>query len=129
MSDDDILNKIDFDAIAEEIRRSKLREDVKMIDEEDEKAVLREKVQKIVDAEDMEDGTVVQTHVNFQNGVENADPDYITKVMMSKKEELISTQEMSRILGTTFGNATLMQHPINTRVAPKSPAFKKQYSH
>ncbi len=31
---DDLLNKIDFDAIAEEIRRSKLREDVKMLDEE-----------------------------------------------------------------------------------------------
>jgi hypothetical protein len=28
-----------------------------------------------------------------------------------KKEDLISTQEMSRILGTTFGNATLVQLP------------------
>lgn len=39
---------------------------------------------------------------------------------------------MSRILATTFSNATLVQMPqkyasYKPRVAPKSPAFKKNY--
>jgi hypothetical protein len=88
---------------------------------------LKEKVKKIVQAEDVEEGTIVQTHLNYPLGLENADPDYFTKLMTCKKEDLISTQEMSRILGTTFTNSTIVQQPNPSRVAPKSPAFKKHY--
>ena len=84
-----------------------MNEDEKMEGVEDSDS-LREKVQKIIMAEDMEEGTVVQTHFNYPMGLENADPDYFTKKMTCTKEDLISTQEMSRILGTTISNATLV---------------------
>ena len=95
---------------------------------------LMQKVQKIVQADDIEEGTIVQTHMNYPAGIENADPEYFTKVMMggARQEDLISTQEMSRILATTLSNATLVQMPqkyasYKPNVAPKSPAFKKNY--
>ena len=102
--------------------------------EEPSQQFLMQKVQKIVQAEDIEEGTIVQTHMNYPAGIENADPEYFTKVMMggARQEDLISTQEMSRILATTFSNATLVQMPqkyagYKPNTAPKSPAFKKNY--
>ncbi len=88
----------------------------------------------------MEEGTILETEVNMNS-------QYITRMEalaahrdFEKKEDLISTQEMSRILGTTFGNATLVQLPQqkegihflmnpqkrNDKTPPKSPVFKVQ---
>ena len=63
------------------------------------------------------EGTVVQTeHINM---LHNADTEYINKKMNEKgttgrargADELITTQEMSRILEMTNVNTTIVQQP------------------
>ena len=70
------INKIDFGLIEQRIKQS-IKEDEDMWSEEEDK--LKSKVAKFIQNEDMEEGTVVQTHVNYY--LDQTDPDYFTRMM------------------------------------------------